>query len=479
MKRLGTIAILLVGSHLGAAEQAVVYTLSYKMPGDNSVHVRIDLAEAQAAPLSLVMPRSYPGGYGLVHYDSFVESPKAFAPNEEPVSVMRDSDGPRWTIGAAGQKVSAVEYSIDIARMEKSILSAVEASKIRPLYAGLLGYSVFGYIDGLQTRQTSLRVNAPQGWPVFCTLTPSIPAVLETLTASAKNYDVLADSQILMGPALRLRRLPGKISLVLAAYVESDAELAEEVKQARAALDRVQEYFGDIPFDTYTVHIELLRPLPGHDYDFSQEHVNSGTFSFSTERALTPQSTEIQRTRSLFNFAHHMTHSWIPKRAYSDGYSPFSWEIPPVSDTIWFNEGFAQYAAAEALAIGMAPQEAVNFRRRYRERMIGILNDAPESIRRMPLSLLSREASFLYSVDFRTGMNTFARGSSMAAEMDARIQQQSQGRSSLRSALRALLLHTQHNQNPFQVTELTPLFREATGVDVHDILERWLKPLTH
>ena len=477
MRKWVAIAILMLGSGLAWSQETIVYTLSYTAPGDNNVRVRIDLPQAHPAPLAFVMPRGYPGGYDIVLYDSFVEEARAYSAAGEPVPITRAADGPRWLIGTAGQSVQRIEYSVAVVRMEKELLSAVETSKVRPLYAGLLGYSVFGYIDGLQTKRTRLQVSGPRNWPVFTTLSPHTPPPGGTVTAAAANFDELADSQILMGPELQLRSFPGKINLVLASYSEGKQDLALEGGQARTALDRVQQYFGDLPFATYTVHIELLKPLSGHDYDFSQEHLNSGSFSFSTLRGLTDHSTEQELRRSLFNFAHHMAHSWIPKRAYSDGYSPFSWEIPPVGDTIWFNEGFGQFAAAEALSAGMSLEEGMDFWRRYLDRMNGILNDAPDSIRRMPLPLLSREASYLYSVDFRVGMNTFARGALMAADIDARIKKESQGKNSLRSGLQALLVHTQQNHQPFRVEELAFILQQATGVDVHDIVDRWLKPL--
>lgn len=55
-------------------------------------------------------------------------------------------------------------------------------------------------------------------------------------------------------------------------------------------------------------------------------------------------------TRHLYNLAHHIAHSWIPKRAAAAGYFPWTWELSPVLDSIWFSEGWGQYAAAAALA---------------------------------------------------------------------------------------------------------------------------------
>ena len=186
-------------------------------------------------------------------------------------------------MGKAGESVERIEYQVDIARMESRILASVETSKVRHGYVGLLGYSVLAFVDGLEDRAIKLTVNAPEGWPVLSTLAPKVPATTTSTTAEAPDYYTLADSQILMGPELQLRRLEGKIELILAVYSEAAVDLDVEGGLARKALDGVQAYFGDTPFSQYTVQLEFLKPLAGHDYNFSQEHVNSGTFSFSTD----------------------------------------------------------------------------------------------------------------------------------------------------------------------------------------------------
>jgi len=75
----------------------------------------------------------------------------------------------------------------------------------------------------------------------------------------------------------------------------------------------------------------------------------------------------------------------------------------------------------------------------------------------MSTIILSREAFFLYSQDFRTGMNTFARGSLMAAQIDDRIRQQSQGKRDLRDALRAVLLQTQKEHRRVELANRLPV----------------------
>ena len=54
------------------------------------------------------------------------------------------------------------------------------------------------------------------------------------------------------------------------------------------------------------------------------------------------------------------------------------------------------------------------------------LNAAPMLIKQMPLEYLSMIASSLYSTDFRTGSNLFARGALMAKDIDGLIQTKTQ-----------------------------------------------------
>jgi len=459
------------------AQNPIAYQLRYSQSAAGMVLVAVTLPEPVKAPASLVMPRTYPGGYAQVPYDSFVTGIAAFAPGGESLRVAKDADGPRWSLGQPGATVQRIEYRVDIGRMEAQILDAVSTSKVRKGYVGLLGYSVFAYVDGLADRSIQLSVVAPEGWPVLTTLSPVAPPREAASLASAADYYALADSEVLMGPDLRVTRLEGKIPLVMAIYAEGAVDLELEGRLARQALDRVQEYFGDTPFPQYTVQLELLRPLAGHDYNFSQEHVDSGTFSLSVDAATTAKSSAQQQARTRFNYAHHMAHCWIPKRAYGIGYRPFTWEMTPVIDTIWFNEGFGRYAAVEAVAEAMPIAEGKAFRDGRLAALREIVDSAAPFLRRMSLPVLSREASFLYAEDFRTGMNVFARGALMAAEMDDRIRSRTDGKKSLRDALRWLLRWSAQNRKPFEVEDLPRYFATATGVDVSDILRRWIEPL--
>lgn len=425
------------------------------------------------------MPRTVPGGYAQRPYDPFVANVKgyAIATTSDSLEVQRDQFGPRWKIGKNGEKIARVEYDVDVGQMEREIFDASAASKVREGYVGLLGYSVFAFLDGWEDRSIRLEVSAPKAWPVFSTLAPRVPAETDALAAQAADYYELADSQITMGPKVQLRQIDGQVPLFLSVYAECDEDLVQEGALARDALDKLVAYFGSAPFSAYTVDLELLRPVsPRHGYNFSVEHLSSGTFFFDTQHTLTAKSSEGDRETHRFNYAHHIAHSWIPKRAYGMGYLPFTWETTPLIDTIWFNEGFGRYVAIEALAEALPKTDAESYRREKLDRLRAILDSAPDIIKRMSLPDLSREGSFLYSDDFRVGMSLFSRGALMAAEMDDHIREQAGGQKSLRDALRHLMEWSRQNRHAFHTEDLPVIFWEATGVDTSVILNRWMQP---
>jgi predicted metalloprotease with PDZ domain len=460
------------------AQELLAYRVEYSLSKPSEIHLTLRVAGGADAPLTLVMPRTVPGGYAQRPYDPFVENVHAFLADGKEADVQRENLGPRWKIGKSGERVEHVEYDVNVTRMEREIFAASDTSKVRGGYAGLLGYSIFAYLEDHKEQPIRLEAAGPADWPVFSTLAPQVPANLGSLTAKARDYYALADSQIVMGPKLQLRRIDGSVPLFLAVYAECDEDLAEEGALARDALDKVIAYFEKPQFLHYTVQLELLRPVSErHEYDFSMEHLESGTFYFEIKQAITLQSDSRLREARRFNYAHHMAHSWIPKHAYGVGYLPFEWEMAPIIDTIWFNEGFARYAAIEALAEAMPEEESQKYRRQQLDRLRGIMDGAPPLLRKMSLADLSRAGSFLYSDDFRVGMNLFSRGALMAAEMDDFIRTQTQGKKSLRDALRYLLDWSERNHRAFRTEELPAIFRDETGVDTKNILDRWLQPL--
>jgi predicted metalloprotease with PDZ domain len=463
------------GAVSAAQRPPVSYRFTYQSPGQPTVDVSLDWPDPLSADGTFVMPRAIPMGYGEQHYDAFLSDVRGAGADGRAVALDRQ-EGPRWALPAG---TTRVVYRVNLQDLEREVLAASDQSRVRDGYLGALGYSVFGYVDGHEVRPATLSVEGPADWPVFTTLTPTWPVPRARADAVAADFYALADSQIVMGPRAVIRRLGVQpVPLYLAVYAEGPVDLDRLGDLASTAFARVIAYFGSTPFTHYTVHQELLTPLtPTHAYGMSMEHLDSSTYYLAASSGLTAASPPDEQARVLYNFAHHMAHAWVPKRAYGRGYFPFTWEMAPVLDTIWFAEGWGQYAAI--VAIGDGTPNPAEYRdgmlnRRFRPNVAA----APGFLKRLPLVDLSRVASTRYSEDFRTGRLVFSRGGLMAADVDDRIRSASNGTRSLRDALRHLIVWTTRARRGFaDVDELARLIHEATGVDTLPEIDRWLAPL--
>jgi predicted metalloprotease with PDZ domain len=469
------IAAVTIGVRLVAPTDPVVYRVTLEKAGGTSITVSLTLPTPAAGPVALVIPRAVPMGYSQQLYDRYVTAVAGRGADSAPLAVQRE-DGSRWRIGVPGVSVREVTYRVDLAQMERELLSATDSSRARPGYVGLLGYTVFGYIEGWETRPLRLEVEAPPDWPVFTTLAPAAPPGRRA-EGQAADFYALADSQVAMGPDLTVIRLENRVPLYLSAYTEGEVDLPLTGSLVAQAMTALVDYFGSAPFAHYTAVVELLRPISAdHNYGFSMEHLSSSHYFLSVDNAILPGSPELQRRRSLYNFVHHLAHAWIPKRAYGKGYFPFSWELAPIIDTIWMSEGFARYVGVDALADTMSAADATTYRKTYLDSMRATLVAIPPFIRDMPLVDLSRIASTRYSEDFRTGRALFARGMLFAAELDEEIRKTSGGTKRFRDAARQLMQWSREHRRGFRIDELPGIFEQATGVKTHHIWQQWLGP---
>ena len=461
---------------------ALNYYLELSAAGDRRVSVTIE-TKGLPFPQILVMPRAIPMGYGEQPYDRFVSALYAEGDAGRPVLVSRQ-EGPRWRI-TGNSRLKRIRYTVDLGRMEREILSASDSSKARDYYVGVLGYSVFAFLEGQEDSDIELRVRGPDGWKLFTTLDPKLPAPQGSTRAYAADFYTLADSQIAMGPALRIHKVDEeqqrrpRVPLYLAIYAEGPVDRRLIGRLGRKALDSMRAYFDVTPFRHYTMQLEFLRPVSDqHEYGFSMEHLDSSTYYLRYDQALTDESGPDELRRAEFNYAHHIAHSWLPKRCYGEGYFPFSWELAPVLDTIWFSEGFAQYAAMDALASNGDGDE-MQLARMVQQRFQTALDAQPMTFDKLSTVELSRLASTRYSEDFRTGRGVYARGGMMAAEMDAEIRKQSQGEKGLRDALRHLFRWSTKNGRAFTLQQLPYILEAGCDVDLHPIFARWMAPQVH
>jgi predicted metalloprotease with PDZ domain len=463
---MGLAALLLVIIHTQAQ---VHYTLTYTDSVGGKMHVKIDLDSAIPTPVTFIMPRSVPGNYGVTKYDLFVGHLQANGQDGTSRPFIKSSYGaPRWRCGDTSYWVKSVSYDIDLHKMEDQLHAASDKSILRHGFAGVLNYSVLGWIEGYDRRPVRCTINTYDGWPVFSTLAPAADPPKGRLAINTPDYYTLADGQTFIGPAFRVKAYKALVPLYVASYTEGPDEILDGYGwQETKCLGILKDYFGSLPFPCYTVLIRKAVPAPNDDPgNFGMEHLQSSTFFGDTSDLRTNQMEDKELWESMPTYLHHMAHSFIPLRCYGDNYRPYVQEIPPVINNIWFNEGFMWYIVYDTMK-----------QKRWIDRFRQSVFSGSEQIKEMSLTQLSQIASFQYAEDFRLGVAVFSRGALMADDINTYIKLQTGGKASMRTIFRYLYEWSVRNGRPFNLDEFPGLIREATGVGVTAIYNKWQQPI--
>lgn len=444
------------------------YSIEFKDSLSSRVKVFIQPDQKIKSSAAFIMPRSVPGAYSILKYNSFIEGISAISSTGEKLVMRKDrSDAPRWNCIDTSKIISQIEYEIDLGKMERRLASA-DASIVRPGFVGLLNYSIFGWIEGTEKQPVQCSVHCIDQWPIFSTNQPTLQMAKGTLTFNTENYYALADGQLFMGTQLRVKAFKGLVPLFIASYCQTGDEYLDDYgKQGIMSLEILNDYFGELPFKQYSILLRKALPLEaGTAPALGMEHLQSSTFMGDTSEFRSKPMNREELIESMPTYLHHMGHAFLPLRCYGDAYRPYVKEIPPIINNIWFNEGFMWFIPYETLK--SEKWEKIFYRNIYK---------TDSQIKKMRLQQLSQEASLMYGTDFRLGRAVYSRGAGMAIEMNNYVKEKTGGKKSMRDVIRFLYYWSKENKRPFTMEEFPLLINKACGVDLTDIYNKWQLPI--
>jgi len=250
----------------GFVSAQLTYHLAYKDSSSSVIKVSIETNGTLIAPISFVMPRSIPGHYnGAALYDKFIMNLYVINDKGERIAMKKDiNDAPHWYYNDTGKIVSRIEYEVNLKKMERTLIPG-DASISRAGFAGILNYSVFGWIDGTEIQAVQCYLETFEQWPIFTTLQPSASMKKGSLAFETKNYYELADGQTFIGTAFRVKEFKGIVPVFIASYCETEDEFLDDYGlQGTESMRILNDYFGELPFQHYSIMLRKAVPIePG------------------------------------------------------------------------------------------------------------------------------------------------------------------------------------------------------------------------
>ncbi len=411
-------------------------------------------------PLTFYMPVWTPGSYLVREFARHVEG--LTASTEHGAAKARKVRKNAWRVEPNGARGLVVRY-----KLWANDLS-VRTNHVDATHAFLNGAATFLALEGHEEEACSVEIEAPPEWRVSTSLVASAPDVRRF---QAADFHDLVDAPLEIGThetePFELLGKPHAI-VVWPAGVSSAQDRTKLARDLRTILDTQAGLFeSELPYDRYVVLLHLCSRGRGGLEHASSAALLASVTSFATREAYLDL---------LSLVAHEAFHVWNVKRIRPAAFTPYRYEGESYTRLLWWFEGGTSYY--DYLSLRRARICSVA---EYLDHLAAEIAYVEATPGRLVQTLA--EASFdawikLYRPDENTANSSvsyYRKGEIVCALLDIEIRTRSDGRKSLDDVAR--MLWTEHGKTGIPVEEdaLELLFQRATGVDLSDFFDRWLR----
>lgn len=443
----------------------ILYTIGFDRAPQHLLEVTLRVQANTQQQVVLVMPSWTPGSYKIRDYAGLQGNVRAYivdgGTRTPCASHWRDKAS--LVVEANGASVIEVDYVI------YGYERTVRTNHINRWHAFIVPAATCMFVEGRQNEihHIALRHNT-RTWPHVSTALSPVHGS-STALLGALNYDILADSPIEVGDHLvRTFEAQGarhELAVVTNAAVDVDWLAA----QFTTIVNTEASIFGGVPYDRYVL---ILHCFPGNGGGL--EHARSSV-NGTDPQTLTDKTKAIDLLSLL---CHEYFHLWNVKRIRPVELGPFDYTTERYTSMLWLAEGLTSYYDdLLAYRCGFSTEA------KYLE---GVAKDHFGKLLSVPgrLQMSVRDSSFLawlklYFSPAPDAANRFPsyylKGGVIFLLLDLYIIDHTDAQRSLDDGLRAMWEHYRTNPDT-GLTELEciAIIERATGVQIREMLQRWL-----
>jgi predicted metalloprotease with PDZ domain len=433
---------------------AFYYRINLKDRSNDTFKVELIVDELTAANSIIQFPATAPGTYDILDFGRFVTSFRAFDEGLTEIPVDHPSTN-QWVLSDP-ENTYLIKYEIaetfdtpvDVHPIYKMAGTSIEND-----HTLLNAFAVLAYPTGLKERDFYLDVVAPSGW----TSGSSLPKTTSGLYL-APNYDFLVDNPLLFGEMTTSTTSIGGATIGVHTYSKSKAIASSQI------LNDIQQILTDAN--------EFLDGLPVGQYNFlfvfddfnagALEHSYSSVYVLNDQPYSTGYGTVLRHLTS-----HEFFHIVTPLNIHSEIIEDFNFAVPTPSQHLWLYEGVTEWAS---------------YTMRYRNQSItledllyqfsGKINYAKSPSLNYSLTQLSSDC---YTSEGGAQFNNvYNKGAMVAALLDIRLLELSNGLKGLREVILELI-DTFGPNNSFSETEFFDYLVSITYPEVEVFINSYIK----
>ncbi|MBF8964064.1 peptidase [Pontibacter sp. FD36] len=433
---------------------SLTYQVNLNDRADDRFKVTLDVKGLKAENNVYQFAATAPGTYQTMDIGRFVHNFKAFDKKGRELEAKQISTN-QWQLSNPA-KVRKITYQISETwdtPVEENRIYAMCGTSLESDHALINGQGVFGYLKGMQSAPMRIKLAYPQEWQVGTALTIDKDGYY-----TADNYDHIVDSPILAGTLTKAETKFRNTTIDIYTYSKTGLIQSQDLlNNMTEMLEAANAFVVDFPVDRYTFLYHFEDETWGAwEHSYSSEYVYK-------EAPLTPayanQLTDVA--------AHEFFHIITPLNIHSELIEQFNFVTPTPSQHLWLYEGTTEWASDMMRLRGKmidlpAYLEDMTEKLIFDDRM-----DKNYSLHKLSLTSYTPEGQKQYG-------NIYHRGAVVAALLDIRLLELSEGKRGLREVVNELSKEY-GPKKAFSEAEFFNLFASRTYPEIEDFFNRYVK----
>jgi len=434
--------------------QSFYYEINLKDRSDDTFKVTLHVDNLTEANAVFQFPATVPGTYDIFDIGRFITTFKAFDEDHHELAVSAGAMN-QWILSDP-ENTRSIEFEVnetfDTPVFEHAIY-AMAGTSIENDHTLLNTFDVLGYPTGLKERDFYLNIKYPSTWSVGTSLQKTDDGLYY-----ATNYDQLVDSPLLLGKVTKASTTVDNSEINIVTYSKTNQITSTQIlNDVEQVLIDASAFLKGLPVDRYNFL-----------YFFEERNAGALEHSYSSVYVLTETPYSIAYGQYLRNIsAHEFFHIVTPLNIHSEIIEDFNFAEPTASEHLWLYEGVTEWASVMMQYRNSSISVNTVFNR-FRSKKLSADNyDLNYSLSSMSLNCYTPEGGAQFG-------NVYNKGALVAALLDIRLLELSNGEKGLRELILELI-DTYGPENAFSETSFFGDLTEMTYPEIEDFINRYIK----
>lgn len=396
------------------------YEINLKDRSDDTFKVKMFVNDLTDANKIYQFPATVPGVYDIFDIGRFVTNFKAFDEEFHELAVTKVGTN-QWELSDP-TATHSIEFEVKETfdtPVNEHPLYLMGGTSIENDHVLLNTFDVLGYPTGLKERDFYLSVSYPSNWKIATSLQKTTGGLY-----FAEDYDKFVDSPIIMGDITVASMSLDGAKINVNTYSEGDLISAGQIlNDVEQVMEDASAFLGGLPIDHYNF-IFFFRNGPSAG---ALEHSYSSVYVIRDGQYTTSYQNYVRDVS-----AHEFFHIVTPLNIHSEIIEDFNFAEPTASQHLWLYEGVTEWASLMMQYRNSSKPLSTLFAE-FKEKKIYADNPIRNlSLTEMSLTCYTPQGGAQFG-------NVYRRGALVAALLDIKLLELSNGQKGLRELMLELI----------------------------------------